>query len=250
MSERNKVHIKVTGGSLKNPKVIVGVPDSGLVGSIACSYLVEQLKLEQIGYIDSDLMPPVLVVHGSKPRYPVHFFGQGGIVVILSEVPLSPRLSLEVAKELVSWAQAQQAVMVIGVTGLPSRRREGSPDEKPVVLGVASDDELLEKIKAFGALPFEDGIISGLHASILKRCMEAGQSGGVLMAESLVQFPDPLAASRAVETLAGLLDVKVDIKSLLKESEEIRLKLRELMQQTQQAEQQQPLPAKPAGVYG
>ncbi|MDA4118360.1 MAG: PAC2 family protein [Thaumarchaeota archaeon] len=249
MSERNKVSINVSGGSLKSPKVIVGVPDSGLVGTIACSYLVEQLKLEQIGYIDAEAMPPVLVVHESKPDYPVHIFGGGGVAVVLSEVPLPPRLSVEVAKDLVSWAKSQRAEMMVGVTGLPSRKREESPDEKPVVLGVANDETILKKMKAFGVAPFEDGMISGLHASLLKQCMAKGQSGLVLMVESLLQFPDPLAASGTVETLGGLLSVKVDVKPLLKQSEEIRLRLRQLMQQTQQAEQQQ-LPSKPAGVYG
>jgi uncharacterized protein len=210
---------------------------------------VEQLKLEQIGFIDSDLMPPVLVVHSSRLDYPVRIFGRGSIVIVLSEVPLAPRLSFEVVRELVSWAKAQRADMIVGVTGLPSKRREESPDEKPAVLAVSSDDEVLKSLRDFGAVPFEDGIISGLHASLLKQCMTSGQSGLVLMAESLLQFPDPLAASGAVEALGGLLSLKVDVKPLLKESEEIRLRLRELMQQTQQAEQR-PLQARPSGVYG
>ncbi len=250
MSERNKVSINVSGGSLKSPKIVVGVPDSGLVGTIACSYLVEQLNLEEIGYIDSELMPAVLVVHGSRPEYPIHIFGRGGIVVVLSEVPLTPRLSSAVAKELVSWAKSLRAEIIVGVTGLPSRRREESPDEKPAVLGVASDDRIVRSLKSFGAVPFEDGVISGLHASILKQSMATGQSGLVLMGESLIQFPDPLAASGVVEALGGLLSVKVDVKPLLKESEEIRLRLRELMQQTQAAEQQQQLQAKAPSVYG
>jgi uncharacterized protein len=64
-----------------------------------------------------------------------------------------------------------------------------------------------------------------------------GQSGITLLAESLTQFPDPGAAASVLEVLAKLLSLNVDTKSLMAESEEIRLRSRELMQQTQQAAQ-------------
>jgi uncharacterized protein len=95
-------------------------------------------------------------------------------------------------------------------------------------------------MKRSGALPFEEGIVSGFYASLLKYCTKNQVSATILLAESLAQFPDPGAAGAVVESLNGLLGLKVDTKPLAQEAEEIRLRTRELMQQTQQAQQQQP----------
>jgi len=42
--------------------MIIGLPDVGLVGIIATSYLISELNLEEIVYMDSDLLPPVVVL--------------------------------------------------------------------------------------------------------------------------------------------------------------------------------------------
>jgi predicted ATP-grasp superfamily ATP-dependent carboligase len=39
--------------------MIVGVPEVGLVSTIAASYLKDQLKLPEVGFIDSELLPQV-----------------------------------------------------------------------------------------------------------------------------------------------------------------------------------------------
>ena len=44
---------------ISKPNIIVGVPEAGLVGTISASYLIQQLKLPETGYIDSELVPPV-----------------------------------------------------------------------------------------------------------------------------------------------------------------------------------------------
>ena len=233
------MEIKELGSRISKPCIIVGVPEVGLVGTIACSYLVEQLKLEARGYIDSDLVPQVMVVHDSVPTYPIQIFGGEGIIVVLSEVPLSTKLSLELAKELSRWARAREAKVVIGVSGAPSRKREESQGEaKPTVVGVSNDDRALKGLKALGALPFEEGAITGFYASLVKYCTLNEQANVTLLGESMLEFPDPAAAASVIDVLSGIIPMKVDTGPLLKESEEIRMRTRELMQQTQQAAQQ------------
>ena len=233
-----RVEIRDHGPKVSKPKIIVGVPEAGLVGTITCSYLVEQLKMTERGFIDSDLFPQVMIVHNSAAVYPIHIFGKDNLLVVLSEVPLPPYASLEVAKEIASWAASLKADVVIGVTGAPSKARDESQGEgKPTVVGVGNSAAALQELKGSGASPFEDGIISGFYASLLKHCNVGGQSSITLLAESLTQFPDPAAAASLIEVLGKLLSLSLDTKSLMKESEEIRLRSRELMQQTQQAAQ-------------
>lgn len=229
-----------TGAKFKEPTVIVGIPDVGLVGTIACSYLVDALELVEIGHLDSDLMPPVITVSSGVPSYPVRIFAKDETIVVLSAVPLGGRLAYEVTKQVVTWSKAHNASIVIGVTGMPSKEREDSQaEQKPFIVGVTSDEDGSKTARSLGIRPLEDGIITGGYASLLKHCMGEGQSCLILLSESLLSFPDPGAAAVVVEVLAKKLSVKIDLKPLLQESEEIRLRSRDLIQQTQQMAQQE-----------
>jgi uncharacterized protein len=232
------VWIRDSGAKFKEPTVILGMPDVGLVGTVACTYLVDRLGLAEIGYIDSDLTPPVMVVHKGVPSHPVRIFAKDEIVVVLSEVPLFPKLSFELTREAVNWSKAHKATLVIGATGLPSREREESQAErKSVVLGLASDEGGRRALASLGIQSLEEGAITGGYASLLKHSMYSDQSCMILLGESLLSFPDPGAAAAVVEVLAKKLSIKIDLKPLMQESEEIRLRSRDLIRQTQQVTQ-------------
>lgn len=249
MSSTQGVEVVDSGPKVSKPVVIVGVPEAGLVGTIASSYLVEQLKMQERGYIDSEFMPPVMVVHNSVARYPVHIFGKDNTLLVMSEVPLTGRVALEVSQEVASWTKSLRASLLVGITGAPSRsREEAQGDGVSSVVGVGTGGAALDALKKSGALPFEEGVLSGFYASLLKSCIKEGQSGVVLLAESLLEFPDPGAASSIISSLNNLLSLNVDTRPLTQEAEEIRVRTRELMKQTQQAQQQQSAPPSSAGT--
>jgi uncharacterized protein len=219
--------------------MIIGVPEVGLVGTIAASYLVDKLQLPELGYIDSDLMPQVLVVHNSKPKQPIRIFGKGKLVIVSSEIPLLQRLAYDVAGEVVRWGKSKGTGMVIGVTGIASRERvEATEDQKPKVLAVTNEEKLFASLKDIGTVPFEEGLLSGTYAMVMKNCMKAGMPNLTLLAEAHLTFPDPGAAAAVIDVLNRLLSLHVGIEPLLQESEEIRLKSRELMAKTNQMMQQ------------
>jgi len=238
-----------TMAKLSRPNVIVGIPETGLVGTIATSYLVDHLGLPEIGHVESDLLPQVVVVHDSEPKDPIRIFGKGMLAVVVSEVPLTAKLSYQLASELVIWSKAKQSKMVIGITGLPSEARvESAGDSIPMVLAVTNDGDLRKSIKAIGAEPFQHGMITSTYATLLRRCTSLGVPNLTLLAESFAEFPDPGAAAAALQVLNKLLPIAVDVKPLLDGAEEIRLGMRGLMSQTQQTIQQQTAQTTP-GVY-
>lgn len=106
--------------------------------------------------------------------------------------------------------------------------------EEPAVYGVSTgdaSDEILEKkdIKIF-----EEGFITGQDGVILRNCMEKGLPSIYLMAESHFGYPDPGAAAAVIQTMNKILDLKVDVKSLLEKEEEIRILTRDLMRRTEE----------------
>jgi uncharacterized protein len=220
---------------ISKPNIIVGVPEAGLVGTISASYLIQQLKLPEIGYIDSELVPPVVVVHDSKPKRPIRIFGGDDIVIIASEVPLNPRLTLDFATEVARWAKMKNSKILLGITSVPFEgRMETAEEGKPNVLALASESRIEEMFKQIGASPFEEGIIVGTYAKLLQNCIDLGQPNLTLLAEAYPQFPDPGAAAAAIEVLNKVLPTHVDVGNLIKQADEVRLRMRQLMARTQE----------------
>jgi uncharacterized protein len=219
---------------ISKPNIIVGVPEAGLVGTISASYLIQQLKLPEAGYVDSELVPPV-VVHDSKPKRPIRIFGRNELVVIASEVPLNPRLSLEFAAEVARWAKARNSKILVGITSVPFESRMENVEEGKVnVLALASESRIEDMFKQIGASPFEEGVIVGTYAKLLQHCIDLGQPNLTLLAEAYPQFPDPGAAAAAIEVLNRVLPIQVDVGNLIKQADEVRLRMRQLMARTQE----------------
>jgi uncharacterized protein len=217
---------------------VIGLPEAGLVGSIACSYLAQSLKLPEIGYIESELEPPVVLVERSVPRYPIRIFAREELVVVVCDIPLTPRLATEFSNSVVNWAISKNSKLVIGATGLPSNTRLEQKEEIPTVFyaSTASKDDIARISSKAQVL--EEGIVVGTYALILKSCMALKQPNITLFAESHLDFPDPGAAAAVINILNELLGTQVDIKPLLEESEQVRLRTRDLMKRTQQSMQQ------------
>ena len=53
------------------PVAIEGFPDVGLAGAIASMHLIESLGLEEIAYIETPLLPPIMVVHNGELLHPI-----------------------------------------------------------------------------------------------------------------------------------------------------------------------------------
>jgi len=221
---------------ISKPNVIVGVPEAGLVGTIAASYLAEQMKLPEAGYIESDLIPPVVVIHESKPHNPIRILGLNNIAIIMSEVPLPPKLAVELGSEVVRWAKMKNSELLIGITSVPFEGRIEHAEEgkTPHVLALASDSRLSDLVKRNGTDSFEEGMLIGTYAVLVKQSMLLGQPNLTLLAEAYPQFPDPGAAAAVIEVLNKTLHLGVDVTDLVKQSEEIRIRMRQLMARTRE----------------
>jgi uncharacterized protein len=234
-----KVQIVENGQArFSNPVVVVGLPEAGLVGTIAASYLAQLLKLPQIGHVDSELEPPVVIVEKSEPRYPIRIFGREDLAVFVCDIPLTPRLATEFSTAVVNWCLEKHARLLIGATGLPSKTRLEQEEELPSVFYVTTAPSEISDLISNFAQTLEEAVVVGTYALILKKCMALHQPNITFFAESHFDFPDPGAAAAVINVLKTVLGVEVDVKPLLEESEQIRLKSRELMKRTQQSMQQ------------
>lgn len=226
--------VEEEGVEYTNPIVIEGLPDVGLVGTIAASYIVEKLDFKEIGHIESDLFPPVMVIHNGNLKDPFRIYSaeDGSVVVVLSEVAVPPKAVYPLTTALAEWfSKITVKDQVISIKGLPVKNRMDI--ENPEVFGIGNNEGAVAELKAKQMDLLEEGFIAGTYAMILRECWKKKISAISLLAQCYPVYPDPGAAAAAIETIKKFVpSLAVDVKELLENAEEIKLKARDLMQQT------------------
>ena len=215
---------------VENPIIVEGVPDIGLVGSIAVSHMVQEQNFEEVGHIKSDLFPPVMVVHDRKVLNPVRIFQKGKLIAILSEIPIDPKAGFILSKRLTEWYKEKGAQLIISISGTPIQERIDI--DEPQVFGTSNNESILKKMEEFGVQILQEGFISGFYALILKSSIEIGLNSSILLAQCYSSYPDPGAAASILKILNKMTDLNVDVKQLIEQAEDLKVNYRALMEQT------------------
>jgi uncharacterized protein len=211
---------------------VVGLPDVGLVSSIALGHAVLEAEMAEVGYLESDEFPPVIVVHDGAPKPPLRIYRRGQVVTVVSEMPVDFGLITPIARALVNWAQAKQVELVITTSGIAVPNR--LEIEVPEVYGVASSPAVRNIMEGAGVKALEEGFVAGFHAALIKEALAKTVPCLILLAQSHLKYPDPGAAAALIDALNRLVGWHVDTKDLLAHEDEVRVRLRALMQRTQE----------------
>ena len=212
--------------------MLFGFPDVGLVGVIAASHLIDELGLEEVAYLDSRLLPPIVVLHEGVPHSPVRIFGNDKILLAASETPISADIIYQVMDRLIEWGQSKKVKMMISLSGMPIEDRQDAKELK--VFAAGSSPEVLKMVQDKGVEGLMEGYMVGPQAIMLMRCSQIGLPAVTLLAQCFLNYPDPEAAAEILKGLAKIIQVKVDVAKLLEKGEEIRLKARDVMKRTQE----------------
>jgi len=212
--------------------MLFGFPDVGLVGVIAASHIISELNLAEVAYLDSTLLPPLIVLHEGLPHSPIRIFGNHNILLAVSETPLSADTIYPIMHALIDWGKSKNVKMMISLSGIPIQERQDAQDLK--VFASASSPEMLKMVQDKGIEILREGYMVGPQAIMLQTCAKIGLPALTLLAQCFLNYPDPEAAAEVLKGFANLTGVKVDISKLLEKDEEIRLRARDVMRRTQQ----------------
>jgi uncharacterized protein len=213
----------------ENADIVIGLPDVGLVGLLAASHMISELKLNEVGAVESPLLPPMIVLHGGVPKAPIRFFAGSSLVVLISETTIPLPLVRPLAFGLVDWAKSKDAGLMLSLGGMAVANRQDI--EAPKVFAALSVKELESRLQG-GAEVLEEGYIVGAYGLMLRRCIEDSIRGIALLTQSYYNYPDPVAAAAALTAVNKILGLSMDVSDLLKRGEEIRLKSKDLMHRT------------------
>ncbi len=214
----------------KKAKVVIGVPDAGLVGLISATFLIDNLSMEEVASVESDLFPPIVILHNGYPKSPMRIYGKDDLLVAISEIAIHPNVQRQILRELMEWVKGIGASLSIGLSGAPVPNRMDI--DRPKVYGVAVnvDGKIMEKM---GVEPLQEAMLAGPYAVLLETCRKENYPNITLLAQSHLQYPDPGASAMALKAAESVIGQTLDVKPLLERAEEIRIKMRDVMRSTQ-----------------
>lgn len=213
---------KIVSEDVKDAIILEGSPELGLIGNILGWLLVEELKMKQIGFIESKYFPPLAVLYNGVAIHPFRVYSAEGVVLFLSDFIIPPIVAYDMANAIVDWAEKNNSKEIITFNSVVVREKTGK------IAGAANSADAVKKLADIDIPIMPFGNLTGLSGTLLTRSMVKGIPASCLFAEVLNQYPDPRAAATVVDTLNKKLNINIETEPLLKEAQEIESRLKEL----------------------
>ncbi len=223
------------------PLFIIGFTGVGLVGTIVSNELIEQLKMKQIGYVLSEDLPPITLFYEGILQHPfrIYYSKEYNIIVSICEVPFNPGSYIDLSRTLMDWALHHKIQDVICLQGMADESYQLS-DKKPPVYA-AAEKEILDKILTQGVIRPPSGVLLGAEAAMLNECLNNQLNGAVFLTPANPKYPNPEGAALILNKISEIYKFPIKLDTLLKQSDEIKQKLSELLQRTTEMHSQGPL---------
>ncbi len=232
--------------SLKGYSLIEGFPGIGLVGPMAASYMIEKLEMEYIGYIRSDLFPPIAAVHNGIPMNTARIYAdtKDKLVVVLSEFTIPTSVVYQLGSELMSFMRKNGIGNIISIGGTPTQKQGPAP------YIISSDSAMVKKAAAQGIKRIQEGVIAGVSAVLMTSADEFGITASNLLVEVNPVIMDPKYAKTAIQGLQKLTGLKIDLADLDKETKEVEARVREMLKKAKDTHEHYNEAAAGAGAEG
>jgi uncharacterized protein len=228
---------------------ILGFAGIGLIGPIISNSLIDQIPdIKQIGFITSDLLPPISVFYQGILKHPfrLYYSQKHNLIVGICEVPFQVSSAYnDLAKTINNWALSEdvKASEIVIFQGIP---QPGIINDYPVYY--AAEENMIEQLSKFGIEKVEKGIILGPEATVLNEALNNRLRAYALFTPVL-ELPTPEGAAAIIEVLNQIYNLHIDTTKLIEEGKEMKAKMLELAKKTQEYQQQQQLPQPPGGEY-
>jgi uncharacterized protein len=224
---------------LSNSMLIEAFPTVGLVSSIAGHFIIDSLKLEEIGTITSRYFMPAAVIHNGAPSPPVRIYAGKKIcgpddaceqiVVIISEFMPPVEIIKPLGDVILAWAKKKKCSFIVTLEGA-----HAVDPKKLKTHGVGSTQKMKAVLKSYNIEETLEGMITGITGVLLYEGARLKRDVLCLLAEAHTSYPDSRAAGMLVETLDKMLPgIKIDVEPLYKEADVIEQNIRAFIKQAQ-----------------
>ncbi len=202
----------------KSPIIFAGFVGAGLAGPLAVGYLIEKLKMQEVGFLRSKYLPPSTVFIQGRLRHPFRFYTNkdGTICGVICEVTLRMDGLNSIASTILDWAESKGTKELIILDGVASNEH----DNKTFC---AAEEDLCRIMSDKGISMISQGFITGIPGSILNECIIRK-----IRAITLLVRADPMAAATLIESINKVYGLDIDVTDLKKEKEKLGIEFKEL----------------------
>lgn len=233
--------------------LVAGFPGPGIVGAMAASYIIEQQKMHQIAYVDSDFITPGVMYIGGRLRHPFRIYAnnEGTACVLVCDAPMILSGIRPLLNDVVKWAKENniREIMVLEGVAMPNISETG---RKPIIMssdGRSDDYNYLSHIKGKkeSAPP---AFVVGISGGLLSACLSNGIPCTGLLVPTVARIPDPEGAAILIEKANELANkpFKIDVRELRSEAAELKRQMQELINSVQRQQDQTQVGGGP-GIY-
>jgi len=226
--------------SKEGTSVLLGFPGSGLVGTIALQYMVDQMEFDLIGTMTSKFFPPLAMMNKGVINEPVRIYQKNDVAAVVADIPIHPMICYEISNGLLDWLEPFHPKEILTIAGIITNE----PEKR--VFGVATTPEALKRISEM-TLILPIGSISGIASSLLTECKVRGIPAFGLLGET-VNAPDPRASAATIEVLNKMYSLNLDVQPLIEQAVEIEQTMGKIAEEVQQSAET--TPKKDLPMYG
>lgn len=236
---RRRPSFDVTHDSQPSDALVAGSSAYGLAGLTAVDYLVDQLELEETGYVRTEGLPSITPFEDGRPRHPTRLYSRPDIdvTVLVGEQFVPSVLGEELAMSILDWTTAADVSEIAVLAGVPMPHGP----EGHRTFYVATDDYRSRRLADAEVEPMAAGFLDGINAGLVERGMESPLGVATFVTPVHAQAPDVEAAVRLVETVDDVYGLGVDPGPLSAFAAEIRQYYEDLAERIEERE--------PEGTY-
>ncbi len=207
---------------LKSPIVFAGFVGAGLVGPLSVGYIIDKLKMEEIGYLRSRHLPPSTVFIQGRLRHPFRLYSNndGTICAIICEITLPFGLH-DIVSTILNWAEKNGSHEIVILDGVAATTH----DNKAFC---AAEEDLCRVMEGNDIKMIPQGFITGVAGGLLNECLVRKIQGVTLLVKASEKGADPLAAATLVEAVNRAYNMNIDTTDLRKYKKKIGVDFKEL----------------------
>ncbi len=209
---------------LNKPLFIMGFPSTGLVGSIALTYLTTELNFDIAGTFKSDRFAPIAAIHSGKPLPPIRimYSKEHNSIAIVSEMAIPVVATNDIVDIILKFFKKLNGTLAVSIGGVSLMEGENK------VYYIPSNEsvEKLAESKRIGER-INEGATTGVTAVFLYNAFLRNINAISILAEANAEFGDPKASSNALKALYKLTGIKVNTSKLDKEAKELVNRVKE-----------------------
>lgn len=205
---------------IEEPTVITGFPGPGFVGETTAMLISDALRMRVLGHVESELIPPMLVVMGTEMRPPFRIHGNEdlNVLVVVDNQPIPMEHHRTVIRGLMDWLVQRNVKEIVATDGLPM------PDEtlEGSVVGFSTDQMKLAELGRLGVLPLTSGAVTGMNAAFLELCQRKGVTfTGLLAPTRRISATNWRGVTSIVDVLNSTVGLNIDVSSILRGVEQV-----------------------------